>query len=102
MNITPEGVVLTSGQGATFEARSSDGQSLKAIWTYSPAMGNLIPLPTDPPTPAASVTYVAVSPVPTAATVVLIARAGDDSASATIDLTLDSVTVIPAKVDLKA
>jgi len=102
VNITPQTVLLTSGQSATFEASDSVGKPLPVSWGLNPPVGTLV-TPTSggaTPTPATSAAYVAPTPLPSGAqTVAIVASTANDSASATIFLT--PVSIVPAKVDLK-
>ena len=103
VNITPQTVLLTSGQAVPFEATGAGGQPVSVNWSLNPptpASGSLV-------TPVAgaqalSATYVAPPLVAAAQTVAVIASTTTDSATATISLTPDAVAIVPAKVDLKA
>ena len=116
LTIRPSSVLLTSGQAATFEAVDDAGKSVEVAWSVSPAIGTLITATpaalatatsatTTPATAPAnprisSATYVA--PLVTAGQMVAIIASGDtDSGSATVSLTPDPITIIPAKVELK-
>ncbi len=41
VNITPQTVLLTSSQAATFEATDGNGQPLSVSWSLNPPIGNL-------------------------------------------------------------
>lgn len=99
INITPSTVLLTSGQAATFQAVDAKGDRISVNWSLSPQFGTLAPPVADKK--AASTSYVAPL-VTNAQTVVIIASDGGDSASATISLTPDAISIVPAKVELKA
>jgi hypothetical protein len=101
MNITPQNVVLTSGQGVTFEATDATGQPVAVSWNVNPAKGSLVTPAADANTPTRSATYLAPPLVSVAETIVLIVKSTDDSASATISLTPDYISVFPPKVDLR-
>jgi hypothetical protein len=98
VNISPQSVLLTSGQAVTFEAVDTGGQPVS--WTLNPPIGTLA-TPANG-TQAPSATYVAPPLVSSAQTIALIASTGNESASATISLTADAIAIVPAKVDLKA
>ena len=96
INIKPQIVLLTSGQAVTFVATDD------VIWNLTPPIGTFVPQSVNAAqTPSASATYVA-PPVAAAQTIAVIASKGNDSASATISLTPDAFSIVPAKVDLKA
>lgn len=110
LNITPQTVLLTSGQAVTFAATNADGQPVSASWSLNPpAIGTLVTTATGGSSvtpapavgaPAASVTYVAPQVVSSAQTVAMIASTASGSASATISLT--PIAIVPAQADLKA
>ena len=100
LNITPQRVLLSSGQAVTFHATNSAGDSVPVTWSHSPSIGGFSPAP--PTAPSRSVTYVAPLGQTSALTIALVANAGDEYASATIDLTPYAVVVVPDKVELKA
>ncbi len=111
LKITPQTVLLTSGQAVTFQATDANGQPVAVSWSLNPPIGALVtpvaPAAGNVPAPAIaspvpSVTYVAPPLVAAAQTIALIASTADDSASATIALTPDAIAIVPAKVDLKA
>ena len=104
VNITPQTVLLTSGQAVPFEATGAGGQPVSVNWSLNPptpASGSLVIL-RSPVAQALSATYVAPPLVAAAQTVAVIASTTTDSATATISLTPDAVAIVPAKVDLKA
>jgi hypothetical protein len=110
INIKPQTVLLTSGQAVTFEATNGAGQSVAVSWSLSPQVGNLVSPASGsvvPPgaataTQALSATYIAPLLVSSAQTTAVIASTANDSASATISLTPDAITIVPAKTDLNA
>src|SRR6266853_1396483 len=100
IRIEPQTVLLTLGQAATFHAIDDAGQGVAVSWSLNPPTSNFA-------TPAAgtaapSATYVAPPIVATAQTIAVIASANADSASATIYLTPDAISIVPAKADLQA
>jgi hypothetical protein len=110
VNVTPQAVLLTSGQAATFEAKNSDQQPVSVSWSLNPPIGSLV-VPAGPSPGAAaqvtggrapSATYVAPPLVASAQTIALIATTDNESASAMISLTPDAIAIVPSKVDLKA
>jgi hypothetical protein len=105
VNITPQTVLLTSGQAVTFEATNATGQTVAVSWRLeptAPASGTLV-------TPASggagvatqspSATYVAPQPLSGARTIAVIASTATDSASATIFLT--PIAIVPARAQLQ-
>jgi len=102
VNITPQSVLLTSGQAATFQATDAAGQPVAVAWSLNPAVGSLNPIPPTAATQTTSVTFIAPPLVSIAQTVTIIAATATDSASATISLTPDPIVIVPPKVDLKA
>jgi hypothetical protein len=100
IRIEPQTVLLTSGQAATFHAIDDAGQGVAVSWSLNPQTTNFA-------TPAAgtaapSATYVGPPIVATAQTIAVIASGNNDSASATISLTPDAISIVPAQADLKA
>lgn len=99
LTIKPEAVLLTSGQSATFQAfEGENGIPVEVTWSLSPgAVGGLEP---DDGKPRSSAVYVA--PVVTSAqTVAIVARQGEaDSATATINLTPNAITILPSLAEL--
>jgi len=96
INIKPQTVLLTSGQAVTFVATED------VFWNLTPHMGTFAPDSVNTAqSPSASATYVA-PPVAAAQTIAVIASKGNDSASATISLIPDAISIVPTKVDLKA
>ena len=106
MNIAPQTVLLTSGQAVTFEATNAVAQSVSVSWSLNPQFGTLaLPgsgTPVAGTTRAPSATYIAPALVASAQTIAVIASTDSDSASATISLTPDAVTIVPGKVELKS
>jgi hypothetical protein len=107
VNITPKEVLLTSGQAVTFEATGADAKPIDVNWSLNPPIGSLVTPGGKLPVAAAvtgtpSATYVAPPLVSSALTIAVIASTASDSASATISLTSDTITIVPARVDLKA
>jgi hypothetical protein len=109
VNITPQTVLLTSGQAVTFEATDSTGHPISVSWGLNPPIGALVTAAggnaanTAVTSAAPSATYVAPPVVASAQTIAVIAAStANDSASATISLTSETITIVPAKVDLKA
>jgi hypothetical protein len=117
ININPQTVLLTSGQAVTFRATVAGGEQPEAVnqaadatlaagandvkWNLTPPFGTLAPQSVVDQTPSASAIYVAPQ-VDAARTIAVIASKGNDSASATISLTPDAISIVPAKVELKA
>jgi hypothetical protein len=117
INIKPQAVLLTSGQAVTFRATVAGGEQPGALnqaadatlaagandvkWNLTPPFGTLAPQSVVDQTPSASAIYVAPQ-VDAARTIAVIASKGNDSASATISLTPDAISIVPAKVELKA
>jgi hypothetical protein len=105
LNIAPQTVLLTSGQAVTFEATDAAGKPALVTWSLDPTVGNLV-TPTAPgaaagaTSAASSATYVAPPMVASAQTIAIVASTANDSASATISLT--TLAIVPAKVDLSA
>src|SRR5579863_6483298 len=105
LNIAPQTVLLTSGQAVTFEATDATGKPALVTWSLDPTVGNLV-TPTAPgaaagaTSAASSATYVAPPMVASAQTIAIVASTANDSASATISLT--TLAIVPAKVDLSA
>jgi hypothetical protein len=106
VNITPQAVLLTSGQAVTFSATDANNQPISVTWSLNPQAGTLLIPPISnaaaqaPGAQAPSATYVA--PLVTAGqTIALIASTANQSASATITLTPDAIAIVPSKVDLK-
>lgn len=100
LNVKPQTVLLTSGQATTFEATNDAGQPVSVGWSLNPPIGNFASPAGN--TKAPSATYVAPPVVAAAQTVAVIADGNNDSASATICLTPYAISIVPAKVDLKA
>lgn len=113
VNITPQTVLLTSGQAAKFEATDSNGQPVLVSWSLPAPGGGTLVAPAGN-TPAASAIYVAPQLVASGQTIAVVASitsgsgaaggsgTANDSASATISLTPEAIAIVPAKVDLKA
>lgn len=117
INIKPQAVLLTSGQAVTFRATVAGGEQPGALnqaadatlaagvndvkWNLTPPFGTFAPQSVVDQTPSASAIYVAPQ-VDAARTIAVIASKGSDSASATISLTPDAISIVPAKVELKA
>ena len=107
VKITPQTVLLTSGQAATFTATDATGQAVEVDWNLTPVVGSFVVPATGTlaaSIKASSAVYVAIPLVGSAQTVTVIAAlpAGDVSGNATICLTPDAVVITPAKVDLRA
>ncbi len=100
VSIRPHAVLLTSGQAATFEAVDDAGNPIQVTWSLNPSDGGSLATPGSN-NQGASATYVAPL-VPTARTIALIAIGNNDSASATVSLTPDAISIVPASVDLKS
>jgi hypothetical protein len=103
VNITPQTVLLTSGQAATFEATNENTDPVAVSWTLSSSIGTFAP-PQAVNKPVPSATYVAPM-IASAQTITVIAVNPEDhnnSASATISLTSDAIALVPAKVELMA
>ena len=106
VNITPQAVLLTSGQAVTFSATDANNQPVSVSWSLNPQAGTLlIPPINNAAAPAAgsqapSATYIAAT-VTAAQTIAVIASTTSQSASATITLTPDAIVIVPSKVDLK-
>ena len=98
MKITPQAVLLTSGQAATFQTTDDAGKPVDATWTLSPSAVGILDIPGSGNTSSAS--YVAPN-VTSEQTVAVIASGPDGSANATISLTPSAITVLPAEVALK-
>jgi hypothetical protein len=98
ISIDPQAVLLTSGQAATFHA-TVDAATKPVSWRLNPQI-TIFATP-EVNTQAPSATFVA-PPVSTAQTITVIASVNDDSASATIYLTPDAISIVPAKADLQA
>jgi hypothetical protein len=101
VNITPQTVLLTSGQAATFEATNENTDPVAVSWTLSSSIGTFAP-PEAVNKPVPSATYVAPM-IASAQTITLIAVNPEDhnnSASAAISLTSDAIAIVPAKVEL--
>lgn len=100
LKINPPSVLLAPGQSVRFTVTDDTNTPIPAKWTLNPqsSPGSVAASP-DTSTP--SVTFVA-SPVPQPAqTIAIIATTDTDSASATISLTPDPISIIPGSVDLK-
>lgn len=100
LNIAPQAVLLTSGQAATFEATNDGGQPVSVGWSLNPPIGSFASPAGSTPSPSA--TYVAPPILAAAQTIAVIASENGDSASATITLTPDAISIVPVRVDLKA
>jgi hypothetical protein len=108
VTIAPHAVLLTSGQAVTFEATNSDAQPIPVNWSLNPPIGTLVTpgsgnlaiLAAGPATPSA--TYIAPPLVASAQTIAVLASTVNDSASAAISLTSDTIAIVPVRVDLKA
>ena len=100
IKITPPRVQLTPGQAATFSATDASGTPSRVSWTLSQAIGTLSPVPAAG-AQSETITYVAPSNLAAAQTVALIANLGNDSVSASLDLTPE-VVIIPGEVELRA
>lgn len=101
VNITPQTVLLTSGQAVTFEATDAKGLPISVSWSLNPLVpdsGSLVPPAVG--TPSTSATYVAPPLVRAVQRIAVVGSTASDSASATISLT--PIAIVPAKVDLKA
>jgi hypothetical protein len=108
LKITPQTVLLTSGQAVTFQATDAGGQPVAVSWSLNPPIGTPVApvsanaAPQAVVSPVPSVTYVAPPLVAAAQMIALIASTANDSGSATIALTPDAIAIVPAKVELKA
>jgi hypothetical protein len=100
IRIEPQTVLLTSGQAATFHAIDDADQGVPVSWSLNPQTSNFATPAAGTAAPAA--TYVAPPIVATAQTIAVIASGNNDSASATISLTPDAISIVPAQADLKA
>jgi len=110
LNITPLTVLLSPGSAVTLHATTVDaGTNAVAAnvnWTAPPTgmlyVGGAQLAPGVASGPASSATFVAPAVITAAQSIALIAADGADSASATIALTPDAVSVVPAEVNLNA
>jgi len=98
VNITPQNVLLTEMQRATFRAQDDQGAPLPVTWTITPSsVGTIAPAGTSP----ASITYTAPQQISSAQAITITANAAGGSASTTIFLAPISVQIIPASVQLR-
>ena len=97
LNITPQTVLLTSGQAATFEATDAVGKPVPVNWSLNPPIGSFTPGATAP-----SAIYIAPPIVASSQTIAVVASAGNNSASASISLTTDAIAIVPPNVNLSA
>lgn len=100
ISIEPRTVLLTAGQAATFRAIADEGQGVPVSWSLNPPIGSFA-TPTGN-TQVPSATYVAPPIVATAQTIAVIASGNNDSASASISLTPDAISIVPAQAELNA
>jgi hypothetical protein len=101
VSIEPQEVLLTSGQAATFHAIDTP-RGAPVSWSLNPPSGSGTLAPPAGNTPTPSATFVAPLIVSTAQTIAVIASVNSDSASATIYLIPDAISIVPAKADLQA
>ena len=98
LNITPQSILLTEMQSATFEAADAQGAPLQVTWTITPSsVGTMAP----PGAPSASITYTAPQQITDAQAITITATAAAGSASTTVFLTPISVQIIPASLQLR-
>jgi hypothetical protein len=108
--ITPQSVLLTAGQAVTFHFHAtgpdSDHKPVLANWSLNPPV---VPGLTAPTTGVSSVTFVAPQTVATQTLAVIASTVPDPadsqnlySANASISLTPDAITIVPAKVELRS
>lgn len=105
LNITPSSALLAAGQAITFSATDAADQPASVSWTLTPQLGTLLPPPAaagQPPIPSVSATYIAPSVVQTAQTAALTAASSLGTASVTICLTPNSISILPETVCLHA
>ena len=106
LNISPPSALLTAGQAVTFAATNAAGQPTPVTWTLNPPIGGVVTAPAGtgvaPAAPAPSATYIAPPVIPAMQTIAIIAYTATDSASATISLTPDAISIVPSRVDLRA
>jgi hypothetical protein len=111
LKITPASALVTAGQAVTFQA-TVDNQAASVTWNLTPQVGSLFPAVPAVAVQAqgaaatgplsSSVTYVAPSSVPSAQTVAVTATLPTESASVTVSLTPDAISIVPASVELHA
>jgi hypothetical protein len=110
LDITPLSVLLGPGSAVTLRAATVDAENepvaASVNWT-APATGLLYVGSTQVASgavsdPASSATFVAPTVVERPQTIALVAASGADSASATVALTPNVVSVVPAQVNLNA
>jgi hypothetical protein len=108
LNITPLTVLLSPGSAITLRATAADADNNTAAasvnWTAPPTgllyVAGAQVAPGGASSPASSATFVAPLVIAAAQSIALIAASAADSVSATIALTPDVVSVIPAEVNL--
>jgi len=110
LNLSPLTVLLSPGNAVTLHATTVDAGNNTVVanvnWT-APATGLLYVSGAQVDLgaasgPASSATFVAPAVIAAPQSIALIAASGSDSASATIALTPDVVSVVPAEVNLNA
>jgi hypothetical protein len=105
--ITPQSVLLTSGQAVTFEVSDGTGVAPKVSWNLSPQVGKFVVQDTSasgmPGASAtySSITYAAPAILTGAQSIAIVATTDADSASAAVSLTPDAITIVPATVDIE-
>jgi hypothetical protein len=110
LNIAPLTVLLSPGSAVTFHATTADaGNNIVASnvnWTAPPTgmlyVGGVQVPPGAASDPASSATFMSPTVIAAGQNIALIASSGADSASATIALTPNVVSVIPAEATLNA
>jgi hypothetical protein len=107
LTITPQSVLLTSGQAITFEV--SDGTATAPVvnWTLNPQVGKWVwPDPTALGAPAgpaqySSATYAAPAILSGPQTIAIVVHTATDSTTATVSLTPDTMRIVPATIDIE-
>jgi len=104
LNITPSSALLIAGQALTLQATDDSSKPVSVIWTLTPPLGSLVTVPPTGgnPTAAPSATYIAPSIVQTSQTVAITATSSIDTASVTLALTPNAISIVPATVCLHA
>jgi hypothetical protein len=114
LKITPSSALLTAGQAVTFKATDDANQAVNVAWSLAPEQpGRLVtgapapggqapaaPAPAPQVQGSSSATYIAPSIVQSAQTVAVTGTSATDTASVSISLTPDAISIIPAAVCL--
>jgi hypothetical protein len=108
IKISPSSALVTAGQALTLQATDNENKAVNVNWSLTPQLGSLVTAtsgpagPPAPQVPGSSATYIAPSIVQTAQTVAVTAATPTDTASITISLTPEAMSIVPPAVELHA